>query len=141
LQRPILVEREIRLDDELVVLDASPVELAGDVEEVFLVADLEDYGVGSLGDITVRGAFACGVHDLRHRKTDWEVSPNDYIVPAKTLLPRGIGGRKGRGRESRNDLRRSEIVLDDLRLGVETRVRGPLVGSTAVVVRSSCPTR
>ncbi len=139
LQGTVLVEREIRLDDQIVG-DASPVKLGSDIEEVLLVVDLQHHSMGAIRHGLIRGALACGMHQLRALEAPWKVGPNDAVVIEGTPRPRqggewGNGGRGGPG-----PIRRTGGLGQATGSSYGVRVRGPRVGTTAVVVRAcSCP--
>lgn len=128
---------QIGLDDDHVFVVAEPSlpQLLADVEQMLLVLDLEDDGVGSLGNIAVGRTFPSRMHDLRGLETPGEVGPDDDVV-VKGTPHNQKGGKWGKVRGSRC-LRRKLGLIQATNFRSESKVRGPFVGSTAVVVRSS----
>jgi len=135
-QRAILVEREVGLNDELVG-NLCVVQLACDVEQVLLVVDLEHHSVSAIGHISVGRRFTSGVDALGGLQPTGEVGPDDHVVEKGT--PHSKGGKWGKGLRSPRVLRCRVVRITDYRLSVVVRVRGPRIGSNAVVVNSSCP--
>ena len=86
------MQRKVRLNDELVVLDPLYPQLISDVEQVLLVLHVEDDGVGSIRDIVVGRTFSSGVRNLRCLLSDREVGADHDVVIEGT--PRSQKGGK-----------------------------------------------
>lgn len=128
------MELEIGINNELEG-DARVVQLVGDVEKVLLVINLKHYSVSAPRHITISRALARGVANLSSLQPTGEVCPDNDIVEKGT--PRkSKGGKWGKlCLGSPESMRRSRALLGYS--SILSRVRGPLVGSNAVVVRSS----
>lgn len=123
-------------------------QLICDGEQVLFVLRVEDDGVGSFRDVVVSSALAGRMDQLGRLLTNREVGPDDDVVIRRLLSRQGLPGPEKGGKWGKRALgslmsRRRKLGLTQATDFVsEARVRGPLVGSTAVVVRSSsCPTR
>ena len=131
--------REVWLHDYDVIviaeLDLGP-ELIRYAEEVFLVVDLKHHSVGTLRDIAVGRRLTTSVTDLGPLQALGKIRPYDHVVNKGT--PRPLGGKWGNEVGVSPGMLRREFGLDQtICVSGVARVRGPLVGSTAVVVRSS----